>query len=126
MQNPLALSLLSSLLFLIPACGSQSKEEAAAAEALELMERFVTTLEGVKDEASANAAAKKLEPIVARMQELSKIDKTMSEAEREKLEAKYKERGEALQKRMMQVMMKVMTDEKIGPVLAPVLEQMGR
>lgn len=115
---PLAFALAA----LFAAC--TTKEEAGT-ESLRLMEKMVTTLEGVKDEASAKAAAAALDPIVTRMKELQKTMEAMPEAKRSELEAEHKKEGEALAQRMMKEMMRIGTDQKLGPILMPVMEKMG-
>lgn len=102
-----------------------AKEEAGT-ESLRLMEKMVTTLEGVKDEASAKAAATALDPIVTRMKELQKTMEAMPEAQRSELEAKHKQEGEALAQRMMKEMMRIGSDQKLSAILMPVMEKMGR
>jgi hypothetical protein len=122
---PTAFTLALTLLF--SACGG-NKHEAAAEESIKLMEQIGTTLESVKDEASAKTAATKLEPTMTRMTALKKemeaLGKPADDADGA-MQAKYEARMQAAMTKMMTQMGRVMGEPKWSAILQPVMEKMG-
>ena len=113
--------------FLLSACGG-SKHEAAADESITLMEQIGTTLESVKDEAGAKAAATKLDSTVTRMAALKKEMKALGEPagkEGDAMKAKYQVRMQAAMTKMTTQMGRVMADPKLSAILQPVMQKMG-
>ena len=86
-----------AITFLFSACGG-SKHAATAEESVTLMERISTALESVKDEATAKAAAAKLETTITRMTTLKKEMEALGKpvgAAGDALKAKYEARTQA-------------------------------
>jgi hypothetical protein len=117
------------LLFMPAACGGGGTHESLAEQGLLHLERFGALLEGVKDEASAKAAAPQLEALVGQLLDtkaaVEKLPAKSPELE-QALNAKYAERGKAAGMRMMQGIMKIQGDEKIGAILGPTMEKFGK
>jgi hypothetical protein len=111
------------LLLLVTACGGPS-HEAMAEKGIQQLEQIATLFEGIKDEASAKAAAPQLDKLFDQMAamkaESEKMPKPSAEVEKA-LEEKFSARGQAAMTKMMQAMMKVGTDEKIGAVMKPLM-----
>lgn len=122
--SPAAFAFSATLLF--AACGA-SGPEAKAEESVALMEQIGDALESAVDEASAKAAASKLTPIMARMAALrTEMEGMDKPAKNDALEAKYAERTKAAMSKMMAQMGRVMSDQKLGAILEPVLSKMGK
>lgn len=83
--------------------GCKSAHEAVAADSIALMNELCDVMEGVTDDASAQAAVPKIENLGARMKEL--VDRfnaagTPDQAEAQRLMEKYKPQQEKLASRM--------------------------
>lgn len=92
------------------------------------MEQIGSTLESVKDEASAKAAATKLESTVTRMTALQKEMKALGEPagkDGDAMKAKYQARMQAAMTKMTTQMGRVMADPKLSAILQPVMQKMG-
>ena len=99
-----------------------------ANDSLGVMEGIATSLAGVTDAASAEAAkgkiadiGKSMEAIKARMEALGEPD----EAREKELEAKYKDRFEAAQKAMMGHMQRIMSNPEIAGALGEAMKVLG-
>lgn len=120
--------LASSLLvlaFLFPACSGKSGQEKVANEMITTMESLNTTLASVKDEASAKAAAPKLEQIAKQMEELKKKSEGMPQPEGAPKDPELDKRLKAAMQKMMQEMMRIGTDPKLEPAMKA-LGNMGK
>ena len=93
--------------------GCADSHESLREDTLDAMEEMVEAIEGIKDEASAKAAADKLKGFTEKMAEIEekmkKLDK-LSEEEEEALVAKLRPRFEELEKRRVAAMAKVPPD----------------
>ena len=90
--------------------GCADSHESLAEETFDLFEEIAETLESVKDEASAKAAAKKIKGLSADLKEVServkKLDKLSGEEE-EKLKEKLSDRGKEVIARLFAASMKI-------------------
>jgi hypothetical protein len=123
----LATLLALSVALLLSSCTKASAGESAKA-ATDLFEKIVVQLESAKDEASAKAAAVKLEPLVAAMKEMKpQLDQLAKGAEPDAAtKAKYEPIMNDLRNRMMQAGMRIASDEKIQAALGPTMEKMNK
>lgn len=124
-MRSLSLASILALTFLFPACGSS--EASAREEGVSLMEQIGNTLETAKDEASAKAAAAKLDPIITRMNALAKEHPDMGKPtgkEGEAVDPKFEARAQAAMTKMMTEMGRVMADPKLSPIIQPVMAKM--
>lgn len=98
--------------------GCKSKHEAAVDDANALMTELCDIIEGVTDDASAQAAIPKIESVGTRLKELGERARTLGtppKEEQEKLQKRYQEKWEQTGKRLKALEPKL----KTHPVLAP-------
>ena len=110
------LPVLSTLMLgVLPGCFSDS-HESLAAESMTTMKELTTTLETVKDQASAKAAKPKLTSLAEKMKKLNERQAKLpapSEAEQKAMVSKHGKEMEDLQQKMMAVMMRIQFDPAI-------------
>ncbi len=128
-MKSLAQATLTLLPFCLLACGGGNTHEALAKQSLATMDKLATTLEGVKDKASWDAAKPALEKVLdtlggiaTKVKALPKPDAAMSKKLQESL---GKQMGD-IQKRMMGATMKLATIKEIGPDVATFMKKMGQ
>ena len=114
------------LLLLNVGCGDSG--DAVMTDTIATMEEMNQVLTGVKDEASAKAAAPKLEALGTRMKELEKRgnDLKMSPAEREQLAEKYKAQLEKPVQELMQNMMRIAFNPELSKHIEGPMKNMGK
>jgi len=88
-----------------------------------LMNQIADQLGTVHDEASAMAAEKSLEPILAELGKVAEAGQKLGEPSAE-LRAKYESQMEAVQQRMMSIMQKTMTNPAVAQHMMPLMEKM--
>jgi len=111
---------------LFAACGGDPHEKAAN-DALDAMEEIVTTLEGVTDKASAEAARSKLEKLQVEMKATTEKAKALGDLPPEKaaeLAEKMGARSQELMQRMMAAMMKIQSNPEAAAALDKTLDNM--
>jgi chemotaxis protein histidine kinase CheA len=112
-------------LLLLTACGGGVTQESLMEQGMKAMDQMATLMAGIKDEASAKAAAPQIEKLAAQMADLKaqseKLPKLSPEAEK-----KMAERGQAAAMKLMEAAGKMASDPKIGAVLGPVMEKLGK
>lgn len=89
------------------------------------MKKLTTTLEGIDDRASAEAARPELEKIVAEMKEIQADAEKLGEPppeKKEELQKRLEEQGKALQSAMM----KLAFNAEVRPVLQDIFEDLGK
>lgn len=106
--------------------GCEETHDSVTKKTLAKMEETVKILEGVKDEASAKAAATKLEALGEEMKKMKeahdKLGKPDTETEK-KLKEKYEEQFKTVSTNLMKEMMRIATN----PVLAKhIQDAMGK
>ena len=115
------------LLLLVTACGGPS-HEAMAEKGLQQLEQIATLFEGIKDEASAKAAAPQLDKLfdqlAAMKAETEKMPKPSAEVETA-LQEKFAARGKAATAKLMQAVTKLGSDEKIRDAMAPLMAKLN-
>lgn len=100
-------------------CGGDSREDLAG-ESVDVMKELVTTLDGVKDEASAKSAKPKLEELVKKMNDLNERQEKLgmpTESEMEGIEKKYGKEMEELQQKFTGNVLRIAFDPQIQSVL---------
>ena len=120
MKNLITLAVMAMLL-VCSGCGDS--REAVAEDGMANMKELVATLDTVKDEASAKAAKPKLEKLVKQMNEIKERQTKLgdpTEAEMKSLMEKHGDEMEALQKKMVTVMMRIQFDPEIQKVLSDI------
>lgn len=94
------------------------------------LEKAVTALESVTDEASAKQAAETIKAVSAELNALkpkaAEVKALLTEEEAKQLETHAMESMQPLMGRMTVVMQKVMADAKTGDLLAPVMEDLRK
>ena len=118
MRKLTATTLLTLALFLT-GCGGDT-HESLANETVGLLNEFATVLEGVNDEASAKAAAPKLEAIGTKLSEMKKrVDALpkLSEAENKALEEKMQKEMGTFMGKMMGAAMKLAEKPEVQKIL---------
>ncbi|MBL8901332.1 MAG: hypothetical protein JNM84_27140 [Planctomycetes bacterium] len=108
MHPSLRLSPLALLLVALPACSSDSPQEANMKAGLGVLDQMVAALEKVSSKETAQKAVETIKGLVPQMKKLAEAGKSLGEPAKE-LEAKYKPQMEALQKRMLEAMGKLMS-----------------
>jgi hypothetical protein len=106
-------------LALCAGCGGDSREDLAG-ESVDILKELVTTLDGVKDEASANSAKPKLEKLVKEMNDLNERQEKLgmpTEEEFKEIEQKYGKQMEELQQKFAGNVLRIAFDPKIQAVL---------
>jgi Sec-independent protein translocase protein TatA len=115
-----ALALVALLAFVVGGCESKPTHESVMKDMVGKMKEFVSTLEGVKDEASAEAAKPKLQALNKEMKELqtkaSQLPKASPEEEK-RLRDKYEPELKELMPKMMAAGMKIAMDPKLSAIL---------
>ena len=115
-----ALAVFALLGLVVGGCESKPTHESVMKDMLGKMKEFVATLEGVKDEASAEAAKPKLQALSKEMKELqataSKMPKASAEEEK-RLREKYEPELKELMPKMMAAGMRIASDPKLSAIL---------
>jgi len=96
-------------------CGADT-HDSLATDQQKAMQEFVTTLDGVKDAATARSAKSKLQDIVARMDDINKREAKLpppTEAETKALIEKHGKDLEATMMKFQGAMMRIMMDPAI-------------
>jgi hypothetical protein len=90
-------------LVLVSGCGGANTPDAVSKEALASMSELSGVLEGIKDEASGDAAVSKIDKIVEKMNQFKeKMDSfKLSAEDKKKIEDKYKKEGEDIVKKLI-------------------------
>ena len=107
-------------MFLCSGCGGGDTHDSLTAASLGAMKELVTTLESMKDEASANAAKPKLKSLAEQMNGLNERQaklKAPTEAEAKAIDEKYGKEMEDLQMRLTQSLMRIQFDPKLSAAL---------
>jgi hypothetical protein len=123
--------MLLALAFVAASCGGSPSPEDMMQETLSLWGEMTDILASVKDEASAKAAAGKLEALAGQMKELAeegeKMEKELglSPEEKAELENKFKPEFEKTMGRFMQEMMRIGMNQELNKHLETTMEKMG-
>ena len=121
---PLSLSFLLVVLFAV-ACG-KSKEEALVDDMVTTSEARAAELESAKDEASAKAAAPRIEQLALQMKAITERQAEMTEADVAKLGSTHGQRMAQATQRLMTAMMQFANKpEAVQKILQPALDKMS-
>ncbi|MBK9386273.1 MAG: hypothetical protein IPN34_15790 [Planctomycetes bacterium] len=108
MHSSLRLAPLALLLAVLPACSSDSPQEANMKAGLGVLDQMVAALEKVSSKETAQKAAETIKGLVPQMKKLAEAGKALGEPAKE-LKDKYEPQMKALQERMMAAMGKLMS-----------------
>jgi hypothetical protein len=101
-------------------CDSKPTHESVLKDSIAKLKEVATILEGVTDEASAQAAKPKLQAISTQLKELkTKMDQLPkpSADEEKRLKEKYEPQMKEMMPKLMAQMMRVAMDPKLGPII---------
>ena len=114
--------------FVLASCGPDSKEKVAQ-DAISLMGKMATILEGVSDKSSAETAKPKLEALAKTKESIMARLKTLGlkeeDLKKELKDEKYKAQVEAIMKKMMASMMKTMMNKEVQEVLEDTMKKLN-
>ena len=113
----------------LASCGGGPSHEEVAADLMDTMEEFVDIIASVKDEASADKAAKDLDKVASKMEKLkAQADKLgdPSADVKAKIEADMKARRQAIQQKMMGSMTTMMANQNLMEKLKPAMDRITK
>jgi hypothetical protein len=112
----------------VPGCGAADTHDAVAEDMVKLMEEFAAAIGGVKDEASAKAAAATIDGLVPRMTKLSERAKALpklTQAQEDAMQKKVEPRVQAATSKMMAGGFAMAANPELSKIVEPAMERFG-